>query len=132
MAKGEAPGSSKAHANEDHTPLKEEEESDSIVPKEITEAEAPQEEDEPGALKSQRREEDSGGAGPTVVMIAVSQCSKGYPKASVSSRHAFEWVLRNLIKPCCAKQYKLLILHAQVVDEDGAWLRASSFLPCTS
>jgi len=55
----------------------------------------------------------------TTVMIAVSQSSKGYPNPSISSRHAFEWVSKNLIKPCCAKKYKLLILHVQVIDEDG-------------
>lgn len=55
----------------------------------------------------------------TTVMIAVSQCSKGYPKPSISSRHAFGWVLKKLIKPCCRKNYKLLILHVQVADEDG-------------
>ncbi|KAG0606761.1 hypothetical protein M758_9G165200 [Ceratodon purpureus] len=55
----------------------------------------------------------------TTVMIAVNQCSKGYPKPSISSRHAFDWILKNLIKPCCRKQYKLLILHVQVPDEDG-------------
>jgi len=55
----------------------------------------------------------------TKVMIAVSQSSKGYPNPSISSRQAFEWILKNLIKPCCKKQYKLLILHVQVHDEDG-------------
>lgn len=55
----------------------------------------------------------------TKVMIAVSQSSKGYPNPSISSSQAFEWVLKNLIKPCCKKQYKLLILHVQVHDEDG-------------
>ncbi|XP_024387815.1 universal stress protein A-like protein [Physcomitrium patens] len=55
----------------------------------------------------------------TRLMIAVNQCSKGYPKPSISSRHAFDWVLKNLIKPCCRKQYKVIILHVQVADEDG-------------
>uniref|UniRef100_A0A7I4D3M9 Uncharacterized protein n=1 Tax=Physcomitrium patens TaxID=3218 RepID=A0A7I4D3M9_PHYPA len=55
----------------------------------------------------------------TRVMIAVNQCSKGYPKPSISSRAAFDWIVKNLIKPCCKKRYKLLILHVQVLDEDG-------------
>lgn len=63
----------------------------------------------------------------TKVMIAVNQSSKGYPNPSISSRQAFEWILKNLIKPCCKKQYKLLILHVQVHDEDG-----EEQLPCYS
>ena len=59
---------------------------------------------------------------PTKLMIAVSQSSKGYPKPSISSRHAFEWILKNLIKPCCKKDFKLLILHVQVPDEDGEYV----------
>jgi nucleotide-binding universal stress UspA family protein len=55
----------------------------------------------------------------TRVMIAVNQCSKGYPKPSITSRAAFDWIVKNLIKPCCKKRYKLLILHVQVLDEDG-------------
>lgn len=64
-------------------------------------------------------EEGSEEEKPTVVMIAVSAASKGYPNPSISSRHAFQWVCKNLLKPCCAHKYKLLILHVQVLDEDG-------------
>ena len=84
-------------------------EEESSLTKEITQAK----EDD-----SQKNESDAR----TQVMIAVSQCCKGYPKPSISSRHAFDWILKNLIKPCCRKHYKLLILHVQVPDEDGEYL----------
>jgi len=112
MAKEDTSGCSEPQMNEE-TPLKEEKDT---LTKEITE-DPPKREDER-----------------TTVMIAVSQSSKGYPNPSISSRHAFQWVCKKLIKPCCAKQFKLLILHVQVVDEDGeptsAALYETFFLRC--
>jgi hypothetical protein len=57
----------------------------------------------------------------TTVLVAVSQSSKGYPHPSISSRHAFDWILKNITKPCCKQDYKLLILHVQVPDSDGEY-----------
>ena len=57
----------------------------------------------------------------TTVLVAVSQSSKGYPHPSISSRHAFNWILKNITKPCCKQDYKLLILHVQVPDSDGEY-----------
>jgi hypothetical protein len=106
MAEEETPGSSEPHTKEESSPT------DEITP---------------------AKEDDSSKSEPdarTTVMIAVSQCSKGYPKPSISSRHAFDWVLKNLIKPCCRNQYKLLILHVQVPDEDGEHLKQDPFIQC--
>jgi nucleotide-binding universal stress UspA family protein len=84
--------------------------------RELNEQEGLQEKETPTTeLKKSEEEED----GRTLVMIAVSAASKGYPNPSISSRHAFQWVCTNLFKPCCADKYKLLILHVQVLDEDG-------------
>jgi len=53
------------------------------------------------------------------VMLAVSHSIKGYPKPSVSSRNALDWILTKLLRPCCKKEYKILIFHVQIPDEDG-------------
>ncbi|KAL2654205.1 hypothetical protein R1flu_022333 [Riccia fluitans] len=59
-------------------------------------------------------------AEPTVILLGVSASTiKGYPFPSQSSTHALEWTLEKLIKKSCRNEYKLLILHVQVPDEDG-------------
>lgn len=45
------------------------------------------------------------------LMIVVNQCSKGYLKFFISSCYVFDWVLKNFIKFCCRKQYKVIILY---------------------
>ncbi|KAL0735882.1 hypothetical protein Bca4012_012092 [Brassica carinata] len=56
---------------------------------------------------------------PTRVMVAVNESTiKGYPHASISSKKAFEWTLRKIVRSNTS-DYKLLLLHAQVQDEDG-------------
>jgi hypothetical protein len=56
------------------------------------------------------------------VMLAVSHSIKGYPKPSLSSRNALDWILTKLIRPCCKKEYKILIFHVQIPDEDGMYV----------
>ncbi|KAF3567625.1 hypothetical protein DY000_02018991 [Brassica cretica] len=57
---------------------------------------------------------------PTRVMVAVNESSiKGYPHASISSKKAFEWTLKKIVKSNTSG-FKLLLLHAQVQDEDGS------------
>ncbi|CAM6030211.1 unnamed protein product [Sphagnum balticum] len=53
------------------------------------------------------------------VMLGVSHSSQGYPKPSISSRNALNWILTKLVRQSCKKEYKILILHVQVPDEDG-------------
>ncbi|KAG6553945.1 hypothetical protein Mapa_004862 [Marchantia paleacea] len=55
----------------------------------------------------------------TVVLLGVSPSTKGYPHPSQSSTHALEWTLEKLIRKSCRKEFKLMILHVQVPDEDG-------------
>ncbi|GKV07740.1 hypothetical protein SLEP1_g19472 [Rubroshorea leprosula] len=56
---------------------------------------------------------------PTRIMVAVNQSTiKGYPHASISSRGAFDWTLRKIVRSNTAG-FKLLFLHVQVPDEDG-------------
>ncbi|KAJ0254495.1 hypothetical protein HA466_0104170 [Hirschfeldia incana] len=56
---------------------------------------------------------------PTRVMVAVNESTnKGYPHASISSKKAFEWTLRKIVRKNTS-DYKLLLLHAQVQDADG-------------
>ena len=56
---------------------------------------------------------------PTRVMVAVNESTiKGYPHASISSKKAFEWTLRKIVRSNTSG-FKLLLLHAQVQDEDG-------------
>lgn len=56
---------------------------------------------------------------PTRVMVAVNESTiKGYPHASISSKKAFEWTLKKIVRSnTCG--FKLLLLHVQVQDEDG-------------
>lgn len=57
---------------------------------------------------------------PTTVLLAVNQSSiQGYPRPSISSSTAFEWILAKLIRPGSRKDFQLLLLHVQVPDEDG-------------
>ncbi|KAL3686114.1 hypothetical protein R1sor_004136 [Riccia sorocarpa] len=56
----------------------------------------------------------------TVALLAVSaSTTKGYPHPSQSSTHALEWTLEKLIKKSSRNDFKLLLLHVQVPDEDG-------------
>ncbi|KDP45329.1 hypothetical protein JCGZ_09578 [Jatropha curcas] len=56
---------------------------------------------------------------PTRVMIAVNESTiKGYPHPSISSKGAFEWTLKKIIRSNTAG-FKILFLHVQVPDEDG-------------
>ena len=57
----------------------------------------------------------------TRVLFAVNQSSEGYPNPSISSLSAFHWILNKLIHPETKHRFKLLILHVQVSDEDGAY-----------
>ncbi len=53
------------------------------------------------------------------VMLGVSHSIQGYPKPSISSRNALNWILTKLVRQSCKKEYKILILHVQVPDQDG-------------
>uniref|UniRef100_A0A2P2INS4 Universal stress family protein n=1 Tax=Rhizophora mucronata TaxID=61149 RepID=A0A2P2INS4_RHIMU len=56
---------------------------------------------------------------PTRVMMAVNESTiKGYPHPSISSRWAFEWTLRKIVRSNISG-FKLLFIHVQVPDEDG-------------
>ncbi|CAA3001147.1 universal stress A [Olea europaea subsp. europaea] len=56
---------------------------------------------------------------PTRVMVAVNESTiKGYPHPSISSRGAFEWTLKKIVRSNTSG-FKLLFLHVQVPDEDG-------------
>uniref|UniRef100_A0A5B7BCM5 Putative universal stress protein n=1 Tax=Davidia involucrata TaxID=16924 RepID=A0A5B7BCM5_DAVIN len=56
---------------------------------------------------------------PTRIMVGVSQSTiKGYPHASISSKGAFEWTLKKIIRSNTSG-FKLLFLHVHVPDEDG-------------
>jgi nucleotide-binding universal stress UspA family protein len=54
------------------------------------------------------------------VMLGVSHSIQGYPKPSISSRNALNWILTKLVRQSCKKEYKILILHVQVPDQDGS------------
>lgn len=55
----------------------------------------------------------------TRMMMAVNESSmKGYPHASISSKGAFEWTLKKIIRSNTSG-FKLIFLHVQVPDEDG-------------
>eukprot|EP00246_Nothoceros_aenigmaticus_P003206 TRINITY_DN141_c0_g1_i1.p1 TRINITY_DN141_c0_g1~~TRINITY_DN141_c0_g1_i1.p1 ORF type:complete len:184 (+),score=30.51 TRINITY_DN141_c0_g1_i1:102-653(+) len=56
---------------------------------------------------------------PTRLLVAVDKSTKGYPTPSLSSEHAFAWVLEKLIPGGCKEDFKLLILHVLTPDEDG-------------
>lgn len=52
-------------------------------------------------------------------MIGVNESTiKGYPHASISSKGAFEWTLKKIIRSNTSG-FKLHFLHVQVPDEDG-------------
>ncbi|KAL2528962.1 universal stress protein A-like protein [Forsythia ovata] len=56
---------------------------------------------------------------PTRIMVAVNESTlKGYPHASISSRGAFDWTLKKIVRSNTSG-FKLLFLHVQVPDEDG-------------
>ncbi|CAF2347142.1 unnamed protein product [Brassica napus] len=63
---------------------------------------------------------------PTRVMVAVNESTiKGYlwlqaPLASSSSCFTFEWTLKKIVRSNTSG-FKLLLLHAQVQDEDGSF-----------
>ena len=55
----------------------------------------------------------------TRIMVAVNQSSlKGYPHPSISSKGAFEWTIKKIVRHNVAS-FNLLFLHVQVPDEDG-------------
>ncbi|KAF3794654.1 Universal stress A-like protein [Nymphaea thermarum] len=59
---------------------------------------------------------------PTRIMVGVNESTvKGYPYPSISSRNAFDWVIKKIVRPRSpsASHFKLLFLHVQVTDEDG-------------
>ncbi|KAK3011275.1 hypothetical protein RJ639_012020 [Escallonia herrerae] len=63
----------------------------------------------------------AGGVGSeaTRIMLGVNESTiNGYPHASISSKGAFEWTLRKIIRSNTSG-FKLLFLHVQVPDEDG-------------
>ncbi|KAH6781718.1 Adenine nucleotide alpha hydrolases-like superfamily protein [Perilla frutescens var. frutescens] len=56
---------------------------------------------------------------PTRIMVAVNESTiKGYPHASISSRGAFDWTLKKIVRSNTSA-FKLLFIHVQVPDEDG-------------
>lgn len=61
------------------------------------------------------------------MMVAVNESTiKGYPHASISSKKAFEWTLKKIVRSNTSG-FKLLLLHAQVQDEDGSSLFINNF-----
>jgi hypothetical protein len=55
----------------------------------------------------------------TRIMLGVNESTiKGYPHASISSRGAFDWTLRKIVRSNTSG-FKLLFLHVQTPDEDG-------------
>lgn len=58
----------------------------------------------------------------TRILMGVNESTiKGYPNPSISSKGAFEWTVRKIIRSNTSA-FKLLFLHVQVPDEDGAFL----------
>jgi len=56
---------------------------------------------------------------PTRIMVGVNESTiKGYPHASISSKGAFEWTLKKIVRSNFSG-FKLLFLYVQVPDEDG-------------
>ncbi|KAL6954762.1 hypothetical protein U1Q18_051708 [Sarracenia purpurea var. burkii] len=52
-------------------------------------------------------------------MMGVNESTiNGYPHASISSKGAFEWTLKKIVRSNTSA-FKLLFLHVQVLDEDG-------------
>lgn len=66
-----------------------------------------------------REEEEEMEREPTRVMVAVNESTiKGKPHPSISSKRAFEWTLEKMIRSNTS-DFKILLLHVHVVDEDG-------------
>ena len=63
----------------------------------------------------------------TRIMVAVNESSmKGYPHPSISSKGAFEWTMKKIVRDNLTA-FNLLFLHVQVPDEDGASLSLSLY-----
>ncbi|KAL6507312.1 hypothetical protein OROGR_023507 [Orobanche gracilis] len=61
----------------------------------------------------------AGDGDPTRIMVAVNESTiKGYPHASISSRGAFDWTLKKIVRSSTSG-FKIFLLHVQVPDEDG-------------
>ncbi|KAG7580240.1 UspA [Arabidopsis suecica] len=59
------------------------------------------------------------GSEPTKVLVAVNASTiKDYPHPSISCKRAFEWTLEKIVRSNTS-DFKILLLHVQVVDEDG-------------
>ncbi|EPS60208.1 universal stress protein family protein, partial [Genlisea aurea] len=59
------------------------------------------------------------GSSPTRIMLSVSQSNvRGYPHPSLSSRAAFEWIVKKIIRENTSG-FKLLLLHVEVPDLGG-------------
>ncbi|MED6173737.1 hypothetical protein PIB30_062459 [Stylosanthes scabra] len=55
----------------------------------------------------------------TRIMVAVNESSlKGYPHPSISSKGAFDWTIKKIVRDNVSS-FNLLFLHVQVPDEDG-------------
>ncbi|GMP30318.1 hypothetical protein CsSME_00005035 [Camellia sinensis var. sinensis] len=53
------------------------------------------------------------------IMMGVNESTiKGYPHPSISSKGAFEWTLKKIVRSNISA-FKFLFLHVQVPDEDG-------------
>lgn len=53
------------------------------------------------------------------MMVAVNESTiKGKPHPSISSKRAFEWTLEKMVRSNTS-DFKILLLHVHVVDEDG-------------
>lgn len=63
---------------------------------------------------------EGGQEGPTRILMGVNQSSlKGYPHPSISSKNAFDWTIKKLIRSRDNQDFKLQLLHVQIPDEDG-------------
>ena len=61
---------------------------------------------------------EGGQEGPTRILMGVNQSSlKGYPHPSISSKNAFDWTIKKLIRSRDNQDFKLQILHVQIPDE---------------
>lgn len=63
----------------------------------------------------------------TRIMVGVNESSmKGYPYPSISSKGAFEWTIKKIVRNNVSA-FNLLFIHVQVPDEDGSLSLASLF-----
>jgi len=61
-------------------------------------------------------------------MVAVNASTiKDYPNPSISCKRAFEWTLEKIVRSNTS-DFKILLLHVQVVDEDGSSLSLNIYL----